>query len=119
MTLDEFVAVFAGTEGWNWRIENDPVADGWLVGDMPAKVPGPPASDASGQWCCPITAVAHKLRGVTLPVDQYDKAAKRIGLPGKLASQIVIASDKGVGHDEELRARLLAAVGVKESRSHR
>ena len=66
---------------------------------------------------CPITFVAKHEVNKGFDMTAYDNAAEALGLHIHLADKIVYAADSDLGKcDQQLRAQLLAACGVKEGR---
>jgi hypothetical protein len=55
-----------------------------------------------GRVFCPITAVAYSLYGNKYRVNRWEEAAKFIGLPKWIATNIAQAADSGVLFDGEL-----------------
>lgn len=96
MTIDEFLVRLEAVDRQWWGKRESP----WIRTKTPKD---------SDTYCCPLTAVAG------LPkVGDWKKAGELLGLSMDDTKAIVSAADNREGHDPALRARLLAAVGLKE-----
>ena len=102
MTLATFIARLK-----HWT-STAPEGDWWYLAD----------GELRSKCCrCPITFVAKREKGKGFAMEAYDDAAEVLGLHIHTADKIVYAADSDQGKcDQELRATLLAACGVKEGR---
>ncbi len=107
MTTDEFITELARTTSileWQWfGFPNTPLHELKMIKGF----------DEQGRTHCPLTAVYQLLN----PKTEYNNAgmavgvASRMGIGEKDAMKIIRAAD-GVEATSELRARLVAAVGL-------
>ena len=119
MTFEEFLKHLSEIQGWSFEEGERQLR---LGGTDLANPRGP-----LGSCQCPITAVANKLGGhnqyaiEAYYLDDWEEAAKSIGLDYSLANKIVnAADDNGDMEDQELnvletvRTNLLRATGLEE-----
>jgi len=65
---------------------------------------------------CPITAVCFEKTGCYYPVMLWETAAKDLGLDAMFADGLMSAADFKLLHDPQVRATLLATVGLEGER---
>lgn len=69
----------------------------------------------NGMRFCPLTAVAHAVKGVNFSMDRWLDAAEAMNIPEDLALLILKAADGGAISDSEsvdLHERLLKTIGL-------
>ena len=98
MTLDEFFSALRRTGNEWWVTPCGAIRCGTDKG-----------------YQCPITAVCFSKKYRTYPVKDVEDAGGALGLLLDVIKVIVDSADNfGYGFDPAIRARLLAAVGIKE-----
>lgn len=67
--------------------------------------------------CCPLTAWHLNEQGHFLYADQWEEAAKKLGIGDDVAQDIVDAADNLDTHTQKFRAALLSKCGLEEARA--
>lgn len=61
-------------------------------------------------YTCPLTSVCKRITNANIQVDNYERAAKKIGISKRTAVKIAEAAD---GEHGRLRNKMLVAVGLE------